>query len=564
MRDFLRVLSLMRPQAGWMALSIALSALATLAHAALMATSGWFITAMAAAGIAGVSMNYFTPAAMIRAFAIVRTGGRYVERLVGHEATLKFVAKLRPWLFGRLEPLAPAALEDERSGDLMTRLRSDIDRLEFAFLRVLQPMVAAVIVIGVGIAFAARHDAAIAAAIAALALLAGLGLPLLIGWLSAAPARRVTVNSADLNARLVDHLEGRGELDIYDPCQRHRAGCLEVSDGLIADEQKVASLAGLAAAGVGLAANAVLVAVIAIGGPKLAAGGIEGPDLVMLALMGLALFEAIGPLPVAMQTLPAFLASARRIFALADRPVPVPEVVAPLSVPETGDLVFERVGFTYPGATRPAVEEVSFTLTPGKRLAIVGASGSGKSSLVSLAMRYRPASAGAIRFAGEPIERYEPEALRRRIAVLAQSDHLFSATIADNLALGEPGVARGRMELACEQAEILDFVTAQPQGFETFIGAHGAKVSGGEGRRLGLARTLLKDAPILVLDEPTEGLDPETEERVLENVLDESRERAVLLITHSRACLEMMDEIIVMEAGRVVAQGAPADVLERV
>ncbi|PTW60650.1 ATP-binding cassette subfamily C protein CydC [Breoghania corrubedonensis] len=563
MKDFLRVLRLMRPQAGWMALSIALAALATLAHVALMATSGWFITAMAAAGLAGVSMNYFTPAAMIRAFAIVRTGGRYVERLVGHEATLKFVASLRPWLFGRLEPLAPAALEDERSGDLMTRLRGDIDRLEFAFLRILQPMVVAVIVIGIGIAYAAFHDAAIAMALAVLAFAAGLVLPLLVGRLSAPSARRVTANSSDLNALLVEHLEARAELDIYDPGHRHRAAVLETSDALIDDERKVASLAGLASAGVGLCANLALVAVIAIGGPQIAAGTLGGPDLVMLALMGLALFEVVGPLPVAMQTLPGFLASARRIFSLADRAPPVPAVAMPESVPETGALTFENVGFTYPGAGAAALSDVSFTLRPGKRIAIVGPSGSGKSSLVSLALRYRAASEGKIGFAGQPVERFEPEALRRRFAVLAQSDHLFSTTIDDNLRLADPAVSRGRIDQACALAGILDFIKEQPDGFDTYVGAHGAKVSGGQGRRLGLARALLKDAPFLILDEPTEGLDPETEERVLEGVLEATRERGVLLITHSHACLELMDEVIVLEAGRIVERGAPGEVFRR-
>ncbi|MEI2387608.1 thiol reductant ABC exporter subunit CydC [Breoghania sp. JC706] len=563
MKDFLRVLRLMRPQAGWMALSIALSAMATLAHVALMATSGWFITAMAAAGLAGVSMNYFTPAAMIRAFAIARTGGRYVERLVGHEATLKFVARLRPWLFGRLEPLAPAALEDARSGDLMTRLRGDIDRLEFAFLRILQPMVAAVIVVGVGITFAALHDIGIAIALAVLAIAAGVALPLAVGRLSAAPSRRVTANSSDLNALLVEHLEARAELDIYDPHHRHRAAVLDTSDALIADERRVASLAGFASAGVGLAANLALVAVIAIGGPGLATGRLAGPDLVMLALMGLALFEAVGPLPVALQTLPGFLASARRIFSLADRPPPVAEPDVPETVPETGELAFSHVGFTYPGALAPAVGDVSFTLRPGKRIAIVGPSGSGKSSLVALALRYRAASEGEIRFAGHRVEAFAAADLRRRIAVLAQSDHLFSATIADNLRLAQPGVSQGRIEQACALAGILEFIEAQPEGFETYVGAHGAKVSGGEGRRLGLARALLKDAPFLILDEPTEGLDPETEERVLENVLEATRERGVLLITHSHACLDLMDEVIVLEAGRIAGRGAPDEVFRR-
>ncbi len=568
MSDFRRLLKLMRPHAGWMLLSIALSAIATLAHVALMATSGWFITAMAAAGIAGVSMNYFTPAGMIRAFAMARTAGRYAERLVGHEATLKFVAKLRPWLFSRLEPLAPAALEDARSGDLLTRLRGDIDRLEFAFLRIIQPIVVAVIVLAAGIAFAARYEAAVAVIFALLALGAGVMVPLFIGAVSAAPARRVSENTAELNALLVDHLEGRAELDIYDPDHLHRDAVLSTSEALIDDEQRIARLTGLASASVGLASHLGLIVVIGLGGASVAAGTLAGPDLVMLALLGLALFEAVGPLPLAMQSLPLVLASARRIFALADR---VPAVAAPgqapksgvasASVPKEGDLVFDGVSYTYPGATRPALTDISLTLSPGKRVAVVGPSGSGKTSIVGLALRYRAAPRGSISFGGQAVEACDPDAWRERIAVLAQSDHLFSASIADNLRLAGRDIPRQKMVEACEIAGILPFIEAQPQGFDTFVGALGAKVSGGEARRLGLARALLKDAPVLILDEPTEGLDRAGEANILQSVLEMTRERAVLLIAHSRACLAQMDEIIVLDGGRIAARGAPDAIL---
>ncbi|WP_319773375.1 thiol reductant ABC exporter subunit CydC [Breoghania sp.] len=575
MSDFARLLKLMRPQAGWMLLSIALSAIATLAHVALMATSGWFITAMAAAGIAGVSMNYFTPAGMIRAFAMVRTAGRYAERLMGHEATLKFVAKLRPWLFSRLEPLAPAALEDARSGDLLTRLRGDIDRLEFAFLRIIQPIVVAGIVLAAGIAFAARYEVAVAIIFALLALGAGVLVPLFIGAVSTPAARRVSANTAEFNALLVDHLEGRAELDIYDPDHRHRGAVLATSEALIDDEQKIARLTGLASASVGLATHIGLIVVIGFGGASVAAGTLAGPDLVMLALLGLALFEAVGPLPLAMQSLPLVLASARRIFALADRPAPVeaPDAmtwaegsemgggVVSVRVPDQGDLVFDRVSYTYPGATRPALSGISLTLSPGKRLAVVGPSGSGKSSLVSLALRYRAASHGSIRFGGLPAEACDLDTWRAKIAVLAQSDHLFSASIADNLRLAGRNISREQMVEACKIAGILPFIEAQPQGFDTFVGALGAKVSGGEARRLGLARALLKDAPVLILDEPTEGLDRQGEAEILQSVLEMTRDRAVLLIAHSRTCLEQMDEIVVLEDGGIAARGAPDAIL---
>ncbi|MFG1377500.1 thiol reductant ABC exporter subunit CydC [Xanthobacter autotrophicus] len=561
MKDALRLLALMRPQAGWMALAVLLSALASLAHVALMATSGWFITAMALAGAAGVSMNYFTPAAYIRAFAIIRTAGRYAERIVGHEATLKFVANLRPWVFVRLTPLAPAALEDKRSGDLLTHLKGDIDRLEFAFLRILSPALAAVLVLATGLFVVAAHDGTMAAVLLVTALMGGLGLPLLVHRLGAAASRRVTARTAELNTLLVDHLEGRAELDIYDPGRRHRAALDAASDSLIADESRLAGIAGFAGAGVGLAAQTTLLLVMVIGAPRVLDGSLPGADLPMLALLVLALFDAVAPLPLAFQTLPGTLASARRIFALVDRPVPVPDPAAPRPVPTEGVLVFARAGLTYPGASAPAVEGVDLTLAPGRRIAVIGPSGSGKSSLIALALRFRAADPGALAFAGAPVEEYEADALRQRMTVLAQRDHLFSATIRDNLLIASPQASSAEIEAACARAGILSFIKAQPEGLETFVGAHGAKVSGGEARRLGLARTLLKDAPIVILDEPTEGLDAETERRVLDTVLEATRERALLLVTHRPARLEAMDEIVLMEAGRILARGTPAEMM---
>ncbi|MFH3480313.1 thiol reductant ABC exporter subunit CydC [Xanthobacter variabilis] len=561
MKDFLRLVALMRPQALWMGVAVLLSAFASLAHMALMATSGWFITAMALAGAAGIAIDVFAPAAYIRGFAIARTLSRYIERLVGHQATLKFVASLRPWFFVRLTPLAPAALQDQRSGDLLARLKGDIDRLEFAFLRVISPVAAALIVLAVGLAFIAGHDEAMALAVAGAALFAGLVLPLLVQRLAAPAARAVTAHGAELNAALVDHLEGRAELDIYDPDRRHRAAVDATSNTLIAAEGRLAGIAGFAGAGVGLAAQAALLAVILIGAPRVLGGSLPGPDLVMLALFSLALFEAVAPLPLAFQTLPGTLASARRIFALVDRPAPVAEPAAPKPVPARGALAFSHVGLTYPGAHAPALEDVSFTLEPGRRIGIIGESGSGKSSLVALALRFRASGTGEVRFADDSVAAYDTDALRARLAVLAQGDHLFSATIRENLAIAAPGADDAALKGACAKAGILAFVESQPEGLDTFVGAHGAKVSGGEARRLGLARALLKDAPILILDEPTEGLDTETERRVMSAVLEDTEGRALLLISHRRARLDAMDEIIVMAEGRITARGAPASIL---
>ncbi len=561
MKDFMRLISLMRPHGWWMVLAVVVSALATLSHIALMATSGWFITAMAAAGIAGVAIDFFTPGAMIRGFAIARTVGRYLERVVGHEATLKFVASLRPWFFEKLTPLAPAAIEDQRSGDLLARLKTDIDRLEFAFLRIISPAFAGLLVLIAGVLFVARYDGMIALALVAAALVAGVGLPVLVHILGATASRRVTARSAELNALLVDHIEARAELDIYDPDHRHRRAVDGVSDAMLADENRLAGLGGFAIAGVGLAAQAMLVLVLVLGAPRVLEGSLSGPELPMLALLVLALFEAVAPLPLACQTLPGTLASARRIFSMVERPAPVKTPTAPKPVPENGGLVFSHTGFTYPGAERPALREIDLALEPGRRIGLIGPSGSGKSSIVSLALRYRAPDEGELSFAGGSVSDYDPDALRARMAVLTQHDHLFSATIRENLLLADPNATQEKLEEACARASILPFIQAQPEGFETFIGVHGAKISGGEARRLGLARVLLKDAQVLILDEPTEGLDTDTERRVLDAVLADTGERSLLLITHRPAGLEKMDEVVLIENGHIVARGAPAEMM---
>lgn len=561
MRTLLRLVGLMRGQAGWMALAVLLSAAASLSHVGLMAASGWFITAAAVAGAAGTAMNLFTASAAIRAFALGRTAARYGERLVGHDATLRFVARLRPWFFARLVPLAPAALEAERSGDLLARLRGDIDRLEFAFLRILSPVLAGVVTVIAALAVAAAYDGPIALALAGLALLAGAGVPALVHGLGAGPARRLSSGSGALEAALVDHLEGRAELAVYDGAGRHRGRVDAASEALLADEGRLAALSAAAAAGMAIAGQMALVVVLLMGAPAVLAGHLAPADWPLLALLALALFDALVPLPAAMQALPLTLESARRIFALVDRPPAVAEARGGRTLPAEGVLAFRGVGLTYPGAAGPALADVDLELAPGRRVAVVGASGSGKSSLAALALRFRDPDLGAITFGGIPVAEADPEALRRRMAVLLQRDHLFAAPILDNLRLADADASPARCEAACASAGVLPFVEALPEGLDTFVGAHGAQVSGGEARRLGLARTLLKDAPVFILDEPLEGLDAHGARAVMERVLVATRGKALLLISHSTVGLEEMDEIVVLETGRIVRRGAPAQVL---
>lgn len=553
----LRLLRLMRPHAAWMALAVLLAAIVGLAQVALMATAGWFITGMALAGVAGATMNYFTPAAVIRGLAIIRTAGRYAERVIGHEATLRFVAGLRPWLFARLEHGAPGNLRGRTDGDLLTRLRADIDRLEHAFLRIVGPLAAALAVAVPSILLMAAYDRRIAALAAVLLAVAGLVLPIALLRAGAPAAARLTAGTAALGARLVDEVEGLAELAVYDPDGLHRRATLAASDALVADERVLSNTTALSSAGLLLAGNALLVAVLLLGLPAVAAGALAPADLPMLALLGLALFDAVAAVPLAVQAIPAVVASAGRVFEIADRPPGAPDPADPAPLPCATDLRLDAVSFRYPGATHGTLDGVTLDLPAGRRIAVVGPSGAGKSTLAQLAMRFELPHTGEVSLGGVGYGRLTGGAVHSRIALVGQRDHLFATTIRDNLLLGDPDADEERLRAACRVAQILDFVEALPEGFDTFVGAHGTKLSGGESRRLLVARALVAGRPILILDEPTEGLDPDTEARLLDALLDAPGVGSLLLLTHRPARLDRMDEIVRLEGGRVVSRFDP-------
>jgi ATP-binding cassette subfamily C protein CydC len=286
--------------------------------------------------------------------------------------------------------------------------------------------------------------------------------------------------------------------------------------------------------------------------------------LAMLALFALASFEAVTPLPLAMQTLGESLAAARRIFSLADSLPAVTEPAEPLAMPERFACRFQAVSFRYRPDGPEALHDVSLQLAPGRKLAVLGATGCGKSTLASLLLRFREPTGGSLLLNERPLQHYSGEALREHFAVLTQQTHLFNTTIRDNLLLACPGADRAAIEQACETALIHDFIVAQPEGYDTVTGETGLRLSGGQARRLAIARALLKNAPLLILDEPTEGIDPETARRLMVNLLArvKVRRQGLLLITHQLQGLERMDEILVMAQGRVVESGSHRELMD--
>lgn len=557
MKDLIRLLGLYRRHFGWILLSMLVSLVATLANVGLMAASGWFITAMAAAGLAGVTMNYFTPAAIIRGLAILRTGGRYIDRIVGHEATLRLLADTRTHLFAKMVPLAPAALDDLRSGDLLARLKADIDRLELTFLRFLSPLAVALLtLVAIGLVLF-LYDGLLSAGVLAVLVGCGLLAPALAAAATADPGRTLTARSADLRRLVVDDLSGLMPLIATGAFVGHRERLVTAMSALVQAERQLARRAAFGQALGRLSGDLALIVALLVGVPLVAAGRMVGPELTMAALLSLSAAEAFMGLPVAFLGLFPTFASARRLFAILDRKPPVIDQAAPKPLPEGRDLRLDGVTLRYPGNLRPALDDISLDIPFGTHVALVGESGAGKSSVVALLVRLRDPDAGEIRLGGLSLTELALADVRRVVGVVPQKPHLFTLTLEENLRLGRPTATANELAAAIEMAGLTEFVSRLPLGLATPVGVAGTTLSGGEARRVAIARVLLLDPDILILDEPGEGLDPETEAAVLDRVLDRMSRRTIILVTHAHAALHRMDRVVELDSGRIIANRLP-------
>jgi len=545
MRELLAVLRAARRQWCWMVAGIALGMTVITANAVLMALSGWFIASMAVSGASGIPFNYFLPAAAIRALAIVRSVGRYGERLVTHEAAFRVLADLRVWLFRCLEPLAPAGLERYSGADVAGRLRSDVDALENLYLRIIAPLAIGGLSILLAVALMSLWSGSAAVALLVFLLLAGVGLPLLAERLAREPGRRSTVLESDLRVAITEGLQGAEELILLGALPLQTARVNDLSQRLIAEQQRLGRIGALTQAGAGACGGLGVAAVLAVGGMATVSGRLAGPELVMALLFAAAAFEAAGTLPGALQLFPAAREAARRILELTNAPQPVPDPPLPAApLPATTEIVFADVSCDYtPGF--PVLTSFNLTIPAGSRVALVGPSGIGKSTIVEILLRFRDYG-GSVTLGGSEIRELAGDELRSLISVLPQRPHLFNASIGDNILLGNTGATGKQLQQALEGACLADWIGGLPLGLETPVGEGGAAVSGGEGRRIALARALLKDAPILLLDEPTEGLDARTEQELVGRLIRATRGKTVLLITHRPACLTMVERVVEM------------------
>jgi ATP-binding cassette subfamily C protein CydCD len=570
-RVFTRLLALLQPYWGLVGLSVLLGTLTVLSGVGLLAVSAYLISyAALAPSIAELQVAVVG----VRFFGITRGLFRYLERLVSHDLTLRLLGSLRLQFYRQLEPLAPARLQRYRSGDLLQRIGADINHLEGFYVRAIAPVLEACLVGLVVGGFFSRYSLDFTLAWWIVMAVGGIGLPLFMRLAGRGPGKGQVLARAALQATLVESLQGMPDLVAFGAQDRQVKKALGQAERLDRMQLHMSSLESWQAALSGLVAQSGMWLILFLGIQQVAAGELPGVLLASLALAAAASFEALAPLPQAAQVLEGDLAAGQRLFEIVAAPPETPASQDLLPLPDSLDVEVQSLGFAYPPEFEPGqavnrpgappgweLRGIAFSLPAGKKLAVVGASGCGKTSLARLLLGFWQPTLGGVYLAGQPLQRYDQQEWRRQVAVVPQDPYLFNASLRDNLLLTRPAATSGQVETALEMAQLLEWAKSLPQGLDTPLGEFGMQLSGGERQRAAIARALLQDASILILDEPTANLDIHTERRVLETILSAAADRSLVLITHRLVGLDRMDEILVLSDGEIVERGTLDELL---
>ncbi len=556
----LRLLRLTLPFKWEITLAVLLGTATVGSGIGLMATSSYIISAAALhPSIAALEVAIVG----VRFFGVSRGIFRYGERYVSHTVTFRLLARLRTWFYERLEPLAPARMQEFRTGDLLTRIVGDVETLQQFYVRVLAPpAVALLTTLGMWIFFA-TFDLRLANALVVFLVLAGVFVPLLTYALARSAGRRLITARGELETAALDGIQGMAELLAYGRAdqQHERLACL--NRVLVRAQAHLACVSALGRALLSFLTNTATLTVLILAIPLVTSGHLSGVLLATLALGAAASFEAVAPLPEALRHLASSREAAERLFAIVDAPPRVSDPAQPVAIPTQPALDVNGLRFRYAPDLPSALDDVSFTLRPGKLVAIVGPSGAGKSTLANLLLRFWDYDAGSICLGDRELRACAADDVRARIAVVPQQTHLFNGTIRQNLLIARSDATELKLDDAIRRAGLGAFLAGLPQSYETAVGEEGLLLSGGERQRVAIARALLKDSPLLLLDEPTANLDPVTERQVMCDLLDLGRDRATLLITHRLVGLSAADEILVLVGGRVVERGREDDLLRQ-
>jgi ATP-binding cassette subfamily C protein CydC len=550
-----------------------LASLTVLANVGLLAISGWFLAAMAAAGIAGVQMNYFTPAGVIRFLAIVRTASRYGERMITHNATFLLLSEIRVNMFKTLSQLNNVDLAMSRSSDLFNRLQNDVDALDKFYLNVLLPIIVALFSIPIVMAFMAMYNADVALVCFTSLIIIGVLLPTLLSHKLHQQADNETQLSAELRSELADTLSGARELAVYQAHAAQLAHCDSLSkqynSQLYNRHKAIANSNGLNTLVIQLTMLASVFMII----PLVAIGTMKNVELAMLALFVLASFETVLTLPTAFIELPLTLSAAKRLFdledkhnSLAEKPNNLDDQLANQLADKSGlGLELSEVNYQYLGAKSKALSNINFAITPGSKVALVGASGSGKTTLVNLLTGLWPLQSGSLKLTTKQ-DNFELESLStatrfKQLTIVAQQHHIFDGTLRENLRYAAFDATDEMLIEACENAELGSWLKNLKAGLNTRLGTAGRKLSHGQSRRIAIAQALLRQGNLIILDEPTESLDNHTKQNLLTTLEKIWADKTMLTITHDPAMLSRVDKVIWLEQGQVRAFASHAELM---
>ncbi|WP_081869760.1 heme ABC transporter ATP-binding protein/permease CydC [Endozoicomonas numazuensis] len=562
MSELLPYLKLYRRHWGALSVGMLLALATVLFSLGLLALSGWFITATALAGLTvatAQAFDFFSPGAGVRGFSIGRTAARYFERLVSHDATFKLLAWLRSWFFEKLLPLSLTQLKRYRKAELLNRLVADVDALDQLYLRLFSPVIAAVLVV-----------ALISLGLSFFSPVLGWGTLLLMGfWLLFLPVvfYRLGYRSGrsqgellgELRQKALDYLQGMAESRIYGSETRMRARTDATEQSLHATQKKMSRLEGLGGSLMVAAAGLSAVIMLYLAAGEYQQGVISGPVMVMSVFAVLAGFEALMPLPGAFQFLGhTQLAASRLTEVLEEEAIEFGQK----SIPEAfkGHIVIQDVFFQYPSiagteTVGPMIlDGISLDIPAGQHLALLGKTGCGKSTLIRLLTRQLPGFEGRIELGGVEIDEYSEAALYELLAVIPQQTHVFSASLRENLKMALPEAEDSTLLETVKTVGLDKLAAAEGDQsvLDLWLGQGGIALSGGEQRRLAIARALLKKSEVLIMDEASEGLDPVSEDHLMNQILNAYQDKTVIMITHKKAMLERMDRVIRMDGGQVI------------
>ena len=552
MRTFLRLVGFLKPHLPGVALAVLLGVATVVSNVGLLATAAYVISAAALVSFLG---SLVIPIYLVRLFGVSRAGARYAERLVSHNLTFKLLADFRTWFYTSLEPLAPARLLRFSTGDLLSRIVEDVEELQNVYLRTVAPVAVASMISLLAFVLLYSFGPPLAFVALGFLLAAGIGVPLLVRALAHGLGRTQLELRGELNARVVDGIHGAQDLLAFGREEDHGREIAALNRKLGSLQGRMAFITGLKDALGDLMMNLAMLCVLVLAIPLVSGGEVRGVYLAFLALVVLGSFEAVQPLGTAFQYLGRSMCAGERLFEIVDAEPEIVDPAEPRPLPGDYKLEFDRVGFRYETGGRHVLQDISFSLEPGRRVAVVGPTGAGKSTLTGLILRFWDPTSGGILLGGHDLCGYVQDDVRSLIGVVSQDTHVFNDTLRANLLLARPEATDEDLRRVLALAQLTDLVERLPGGLQSPLGEQGLKLSGGERQRLSIARTLLKDAPLLVLDEPTANLDPVTERELLDTVYGSMQDRATLVITHRLVRMEEMDEILVLHEGKIVERG---------